>query len=258
MDSRSQLDLMISSLVLIRKTSSAIDAALALPAADRAKLESILDQVRGDLGQVVGQVGSAIPGASGIVKRPEIKAVAGVIEFVARQSANQLGAVAGVADALRSGEDSRALANRIDLHLRSAGVSTREEIGAALRVDPAEPRLQEALERLLGSGRAEWYGPGVYGVPRGQLEELSDLGPRAVAEDGDDRGGVAIDPPRHLAGAVNALEGSLGALAAALSDADRAERTPAERIRELRQLADEGIISSAEFERRKRDLLGQI
>lgn len=260
MEARSQIDLLIHALVLVRKASSAVEAAVGLPATDRAELEEQLEAVRQDLGQVVHQLSGAVPGGSALAKRPEVKATAGVVEFLARQGATQLGAVAGMADALRQGTSSRALAQRIERRLAEVGVASREDLADALGVEPDSVQLQEAIERALGSGRAEWYGPGVYGVPRGELEELGDRPPMATS--GEPTG---LDAPEeeteeeptgreHLQTAVSALEHSLGGLATALRSSG-AERPYSERIRELRRLADEGVISGEEYERKRREIL---
>jgi hypothetical protein len=39
-------------------------------------------------------------------------------------------------------------------------------------VDPRSPDFQDALERTLGTSRAEWYGSGTYGLPREELEAM--------------------------------------------------------------------------------------
>jgi hypothetical protein len=259
MEARSQLDLLIHALVLVRKASSAVEAAVGLPATDRAELEEQLEAVRHDLSQVVRQLGGAIPGGSTLAKRPEVKAAAGVVEFLARQGATQLGAVAGVADALRQGTTSRALAQRIERRLAEVGVASREDLAEALGVEPESIELQEAIERALGSGRAEWYGPGVYGVPRSQLEELGAHPPLAA---GASEAEVAAEPDEgeeptgfdHLQAAVSSLEHSLGGLATALRSSG-ADRPDSDRIRELRRLADEGVISTEEYERKRREIL---
>jgi hypothetical protein len=225
--SSSQIDLLINALVLIRKASSAIDTALGLPAADRAQLEDRLEAVRDDLVRLMSQLGSAVPGASAIGRRPEFKAAAGIVEFVARQGAAQLGAVASVADTLRQGDDSRALAQRIERHLAETGVASRTELAEALGVDPDSSRLREALERALGTGRAEWYAPDVYGVPRSQLEELAEdevsLRPAgSQAEPGETEGEAeaAADDgaPGDLGTAVGEIESSLADLGTALRE----------------------------------------
>jgi hypothetical protein len=226
---RSQIDLLITALVLVRKASSAIDTALGLPAADRVQLEDSLDAVRHDLGRLVSQLGNAVPGASAIGRRPEFKAAAGVVEFVARQGAAQLGAVASVADTLRQGEDSRALAQRIERHLADVGVASRAELAEALAVEPDSARLREALERALGTGRAEWYAPDVYGVPRSRLEDLAGEAPptpseadsEAAAQPADaaeGEAGTGDDRPGGLDRAVDELEGSLAGLGAAMQE----------------------------------------
>lgn len=258
MASRSQLDLVISSLVLIRKASSAIDAALGLPAADRAQLEESLDAVRADLNQVIKQLGGSIPGASALGRRPEVKMAAGIVDFVARQGAVQLGAVAGLADAVRQGGDSRSLAQRIERHLAAEGVASRDDLAGALGIEPDAARLQEAIERALSSGRAEWYGPDLYGVPRGQLEELvSEEAEEAEELDAAVEAGEARGPGA-LGAAVESLESSLGALGTALTDAPTSEPAVPERIRELRRLADDGVISEDEFELKKREILERM
>lgn len=256
MAARNQLDLVITSLVLIRKASSAIEAALNLPASDRAQIEGQIEAVRSDLSQLLNLIGGSIPGAGGLAKRPEVKAVAGVVEFLARQGSSQLGAVAGVADALKSGDDSRGLAQRIEARLRADGIATREELAAGLKIDADSPQLQEALERLLGSGRAEWYGPGVYGMPRGQLEVMGTVDPGGAEDtDEEDAAEDESDDQPKLAVAVSALEGSLSVLAGTLSEGTPEEIPAEERIRELRHLADSGVISDEEFEARRRELL---
>lgn len=257
MAKRNQLDLVISSLVLIRKASSAIDTALNLPAADRAQLEGNLEAVRTDLGNLMG----AVPGASALGTRPELKMAAGVVEFVARHGASQLGVVAGVADTLRSGGDSRTLAQKIERHLDEVGVASREDLARALGLDPGAAKLQEAIERALGSGRAEWYGPGLYGVPRGELEGLVERTPDALEAGGGANGGDGLGigvGPRDIGGAVARLESSLKGLGAALQETESADRTDAERIRELRRLADDGLISEEQFEVKKAEILAEL
>ena len=220
MSNRPQLDLLISSLVLVRKASSALDAALGLPARDRAQLESQVEQVRDDLSRVVTQLGASIPGASGLSRRPEVKMAAGVVEFLARQGAAQLGAVAGVADTLRSGGDSRTLAQRIERHIAEVGVASREDLARELALDEDSPRLQEALERALGSGRAEWYGPGLYGIPRNRLEKLAEETPE------DPGAGAPGATDDSLQSAVSELESSLDALGSAIGESADTARPP--------------------------------
>jgi len=241
---RNQLDLVISALVLIRKASSAIDTTLNLPAADRAELEGNLEAVRSDLGHLMG----AVPGASALGTRPELKMAAGVVEFVARHGSSQLGVVAGVADSLRSGGDSRTLALKIERHLIDCGVASREDLAEALGLEPDSAKLQEAIERALGSGRAEWYGPGLYGVPRGDLEDLAEQTLEVGVAAGE-------EGPKGIGGAVARLEGSLEGLGAALQETESGDRSDAERIRELRRLADDGLISEEQFEAKKAEIL---
>jgi hypothetical protein len=253
---RSQLDLIISSLVLIRKASSAIDAALNMPAADRAELEGNLDAVRGDLNGVVKQLGGSIPGAAVLGRRPEVKAAAGIVDFLARQGAVQLGAVAGLADTVRQGGDSRGMAQKIERHLAAEGVASRDDLAVALGVEVESTRFQEALERALGSGMAEWYGPGLYGVPRNQLEELASDESEVELE--DDAAEAEAGDSGGLHTAVASLEGSLSALGSALSQTASEEPAGPEQIRELRRLADDGVISETEFDLKKREILERM
>lgn len=209
---RSQLDLLIAALDLTRKASNAVDTALGLPASDRAQLDENLDRVRSDLGRLVNQVGAAIPGAGTLGRRPEVRAAAGVVEFLARQGAAQLGAVASIADTLRTGGDSRSLAGRIHKHLEGSGVASREELAEALGLEPKSGQFQEALERALGSGLAEWYAPNVYGIPRSELEDLAETQPAA-----------SVPPPPEedgLRSAVSELEQSLSQLSHSMGEAE--------------------------------------
>jgi hypothetical protein len=219
LSSRSRLDLLINALVLMRRASGAIDSALGLPARDRAEVEENLDRVRRDLNHVTAQLAASIPGGATLGKRPELRAAAGVVEFVARQGAAQLGAVAGVADSFRKGGDSRSLANQIERHLAEVGVASREELGMALGVDPDSERLREGIERALGTGRAEWYAPDVYGVARGRLEDLAEPADGALDEPPASEAEVA-----DLRTAVDELETSLTQLGTQLREAESDEQ----------------------------------
>ncbi len=216
---RTQLDLLITALALTRKASNAVDTALGLPASDRAQLDENLDRVRNDLGRLVNQVAAAIPGAGALGRRPEVRTAAGIVEFLARQGAAQLGAVASVADTLRTGGDSRSLAQKIHGRLAEDGVASREELADGLGMEARSPQFQEALERALGSGLAEWYAPNVYGIPRRDLEDMAETNaPEA-----------AIDAPtdaRDLRAAVTELEGSLADLSASLQASEPGSGSP--------------------------------
>lgn len=256
---RNQLDLVIGALVLIRRASSAIDTALGLPAQDRAQLESNLEQVRNDLTDLMSEIGGSIPGAAALSTRPEVKMAAGVVEFFARHSASQLGAVAGVADTLRSGGDSRVLSQRIERHLNEVGVASREDLAELLGLEPNSAKLQESIERTLGCGRAEWYGPDLYGVPRIELEDLAERTPDAAT------GAQEAEPAagKDIGSAVSRLESSLQSLGSALGNrqvepAGDEERADSDRIRELRRLADDGLISEEQFEQRKSQILDRL
>ncbi len=269
MESHSQLDLVIKGLVLVRKASSAVEVALGLPRPDRDQLDAQVDAVRRDLGRVVTQVGAAIPGAGVLGRRPEVKMAAGIVEFIARQGANQLGAVAGAADTLRTGNDSRSLAQRIERYVAEVGVASRADLAEMLGVDQGSTELQEAIERALGSGRAEWYGPGVYGLPRGQLEALGSR-PASATPESSERAAPEESASEHsdeassepgsvpqLQAAVSSLEGSLRALGSALHRTG-AERSDNDRLQDLRRLADDGAISREEYEAQRQEILGSV
>jgi len=194
---------------------------------------------------------------------------AGIVEFIARQGATQLGAVAGVADTLRTGSDSRSLAQQIERYVAEVGVASRADLAEVLGVDQSSAELQEAIERALGSGRAEWYGPGVYGLPRGQLEALGRRSTATTSESPEptapygseaelsDEAESEPGSVPQLQAAVRSLEGSLRALGTALHGAG-AERSDSDRIQDLRRLADDGAISRAEYEERRQEILGSI
>jgi hypothetical protein len=180
----SNLDLAINALVLIRNAQRAIDAALRLPADDRAAVAEQVEAVRRSVGEVAASLAGTIPGAQslagagqvaagGLAQRPEFRALTGMVSFFARQGSEALGAVAGIAGSMGGGRDrSLALSERISSRLEEVGVGTREDLARELGVDSRSPDFQDALERTLGTGRAEWYGSGTYGLPRDELEAM--------------------------------------------------------------------------------------
>lgn len=266
-ESHSQLDLVIKGLVLVRKASSAVEVALGLPRPDRDQLDAQVDAVRRDLGRVVTQLSAAIPGAGALGRRPEVKMAAGIVEFIARHGATQLGAVAGMADTLRTGTDSRSLAQRIERYVAEVGVASRAELAETLSVDEGSTEMQEAIERALGSGRAEWYGPGVYGLPRAQLEALGGRSTSASPESSDQTAPKGSEPEPseeatsepgsapQLQAAVSSLQSSLRALGIALHRTG-AERSDSERLQDLHRLADDGAISQEEYAAQRQEILG--
>ncbi len=229
----SNLDLAINALVLIRNSQRAIDAALRLPAEDRAAVADQVEAVRRSVGQVASSLAGTIPGAQslagagqvaagGIAQRPEFRAVTGMVSFFAKQGSEVLGAVAGVAGSLGGGRDrSLALSERISKRLAEVGVATREDLARELGVDPRSADFQEALERTLGTGRAEWYGAGTYGLPRDELEamiskarKLSE-GEPVSAQDAPAEPGAPSLPA--LGSAIDELNSSLDQLSGAVS-----------------------------------------
>ena len=234
MAASSNLDLAINALVLIRNAQRAIDAALRLPAEDRAAVAAHVDAVRTSVGEVAASLASTIPGAQslagagqvaagGLAQRTEFRALTGMVSFFARQGSEALGAVAGVAASLGGGRDrSLAISERISARLEEVGVATREDLAREVGADPRSPDFQDALERTLGTGRAEWYGSGTYGLPRGELEAMISKA-RKASEEGDEPAAEeepepAPHPPRPALGsAIEELSTSLEQLQGAVS-----------------------------------------
>ncbi len=241
----SNLDLAINALVLIRNAQRAIDTALRLPAEDRAAVAAQVDAVRRSAGQVAASLAATIPGAQslagagqvvggGLAQRPEFRALTGMVGFFARQGSEALGAVAGVAGSLGGRDRSLALSQRISKRLTEVGVATRDDLARELDVDPRSGDFQDALERTLGTGRAEWYGSGTYGLPRGELETMiskaretteADAAPREpeAEESGPEPGGAA-----PLGSVIDELSSSLEELTDAVSA--RTGEPPDERV----------------------------
>lgn len=224
----SNLDLAINALVLIRNAQRAIDAALRLPADDRAAIADQVDAVRRSTGKVAASLAATIPGAQslagasqvvggGIAQRPEFRALTGMVSFFAKQGSEALGAVAGVAGSLGGGrERSLALSERISKRLAEVGVATREDLARELDVDPRSGDFQDALERTLGTGRAEWYGSGTYGLPRAELETMISRAREAGAEAEPATSGEPADGPERAASATAPLDSAIDELSSSL------------------------------------------
>ena len=190
--------------------------------------------MRRSAGQVAGSLATTIPGAQslagagqvaagGLAQRPEFRALTGMVSFFARQGSEALGAVAGVAGSLGGGRDrSLALSERISKRLAEVGVATREDLGRELGVDPRSADFQEALERTLGTGRAEWYGAGTYGLPRDELEAMISKARKAsegtpAAEPSEVPDGPEAPSIPALGSAIDELNSSLDKLEGAVS-----------------------------------------
>ena len=184
MTGSSSFDQTVSALVVIRDAQRAIDTALRLPADDRAALADQIAAVREGVGEVASALATTVPGAQSLLDagqslggnlatRPELRALGGLVGFFAGQGAHALGLVAGAAGSLGAERDrSLDLSERITARLAEVGVATRTDLARQLDVDPRSAEFRDALERTLGTGHAEWYGSGTYGLPRPQLEEL--------------------------------------------------------------------------------------
>lgn len=226
----SNLDLAINALVLIRNAQRAIDTALRLPAEDRAAVAEQVEQVRRSVGQVAASLAGTIPGAQslagagqvaagGLAQRAEFRALTGMVSFFARQGSEALGAVAGIAGSMGGGRDrSLALSERITARLEDVGVATRDDLARELDVDPRSADFRDALERTLGTGRAEWYGSGTYGLPRAELEAMiSNARAASERESEDPDRPPEPAPSTGLGPAIDELNSSLDELQDAVS-----------------------------------------
>lgn len=233
----SNLDLAINALALIRTAQHAIDGALRLPSSDRAAVAEQVEAVRHGVDAVASSLPAAVPGGQslveagqaiggGLASRPELRAVGTMISFFADQGSQALGAISGAAASLGGERDrSLALSERITERLAEVGVATRQELARELEVDPDSADFRDALERTLGTGHAEWYGSGTYGLPRARLELLME---RARAVSGDEvieeaeapapDAAALAPPPEGLDAAVKDLRTSIDALRAAVAD----------------------------------------
>jgi hypothetical protein len=233
----SNLDLAINALALIRTAQHAIDAALRLPGGDRAAVAGQVEAVRRSVDEVASSLAAAVPGGQslvsagqalggGLASRPELRPVGAMISFFADQGSQALGALSGAAGSLGGERDrSLVLSERITDRLAEVGVATRTELARELEVDPDAAEFRDALERTLGTGHAEWYGSGTYGLPRARLETMIARA-RAVSEDAaiEDQESPAPRPPEaptassdHLDAAVGELRSSVDALRAAVA-----------------------------------------
>jgi hypothetical protein len=233
----SNIDRTIDALTLIRRAQRATDAALRLPMSDRRELAGQIDAVRRNADQVAGSLAASVPGGEsllsaghGLAERREVRALGGLIGFFAGQGSQALDAVAGAASSLGTERDhSLELSERIRLRLAEVGVTTRGDLARELDVDPRSAEFRDALERTLGTGLAEWYGSGTYGLPHDELEamlararvtaEVEAAGaaagrpsPPPVREPEPETEPAEAVPPRSLGSAVEELRGSIDAL----------------------------------------------
>jgi hypothetical protein len=199
----SSFDHAVSALVLIRDAERAIDAAMRLPSEDRAAVTEQIETVQTRARDVSSALAGAVPGArtvfsagqnlgSGLADRREVRALGGLVSFFAGQGSHALDAVAGAAGSLGDEPDPTIdLSERIVQRLHEVGVTSRKDLARELEVDPRSAEFRDALERTLGTGRAEWYGSGTYGLPHSELETLI-ARPREGSDEavGDEPGGT--------------------------------------------------------------------
>jgi hypothetical protein len=149
------------------------------------------------------------------------------VSFFADQGSQALGAVAGAAAAVGTERDqSLVLSERIAQRLGEVGVATRTDLARELDVDPRSAAFRDALERTLGTGHAEWYGSGTYGLPRAELETMIASARQASGdvppEEPEDEEPVVdapppADSPDSLGAAVGQLRASVDGLRAAVA-----------------------------------------
>ena len=166
-------------------------------------------------------------------------------------------------------------------HVRRVRLAGRSELAIALASpDSNAPESLAAAERALVGGTIEWLGPGMYGLPRDELAAMPPPPP-------DDRGGGGARSSRELKTMLVALKREIDELRQAVATARAAvalppdEASPAAapaaaalaagaapgaapasdpfaKLRTLKALLDEGVITAADFERKKADLLGAL
>ena len=168
----------------------------------------------------------------------------------------------------------------VNEHIRRVGLAGRNELAiAAGSPDSNAAEFLAAVERALVAGAIEWLGPGMYGLPRDQLAAMQPPPP-------DDRGGARasskelktmlvdlkreIDELRQAVATARAAVAlppdeaspaaapAAAALAAGAAPGAAPASDPFAKLRTLKALLDEGVITAADFERKKADLLGAL
>jgi hypothetical protein len=181
--------------------------------------------------------------------------------------------------------DTTLVENTAIAHLRAAGLADGDAIAKAARLSgSSDPYFKLAMTRLIEAGQAEWYGENTYGVPRAELSSaLADrrqqqrnvraslgdlwksgqalsLGLKALS---DVRRAPGLTfPTAHMTEAAPVepwpdvlpqLDEHVSAPTESLQSANDA----LEQIRTLGQLRDAGILTSEEFEIKKREMLAR-
>lgn len=238
MAASSNLDHAVNALVLIRDAQRTVEAALRLPREDRAAVAEQIEAVRHSTAEVATSLAANVPGGDslvraghalgGVASRPELRALGGLVSFFADRGSEALGLVAGAAAQVGHERDpSLDLSERITNRLGEVGVTTRSALARDLAVDSRSAEFRDALERTLGTGHAEWYGSGTYGLPRPQLEaliaqartvseeaeEAEANGESAAAADAGAKREPAPSPGSAIADLRAAVDGLRGAIA---------------------------------------------
>lgn len=158
----------------------------------------------------------------------------------------------------------------INDHVRRVGLAGRDELALAVgSPDASASEFLAAVERALVGGTIEWLGPEMYGLP---CDQLAAMAPPAevssAAPGGAQVKALLADLKREIDELARAIAEARADQAAALAGAPAlgavtpralpAARDPAQNLRALKSLLDDGVITAAEFERKKADFLAQM
>jgi hypothetical protein len=168
----------------------------------------------------------------------------------------------------------------INEHIRRVGLVGRDELAFGVgSPDSDSAEFLAAVERALVAGTIAWLGPGMYGLPTDQLAAMQPppAADTVAAPDSKELKPLLQDLKREIdelrravatarAGALPSPTGGIsppgGSATRELDSANRqtspSAKDPATKLRELKVLCDDGIISEADFERKKTDILSQM
>ena len=161
-------------------------------------------------------------------------------------------------------------------HVQGLGLAGRDELALAVGVPEFHsPTFVAAVERALAAGAIEWLGPSLYGLPRETLAETAPPQPEPDERaDGRKLRAVLLDLAREIAelrAAVSRERGGQETGSPAQRYASSTETRsalpgltissasdPVDRLRRLKELADEGLLTAEEFARKRAEILGEM
>ncbi len=201
--------------------------------------------------------------------------------FIARSAPDRWRITEFADQVLLDSDDILFMEQAVNEHIRRVGLAGRNELAIAVgSPDSSAADFLAAVERALVAGTIEWLGPGMYGLPR---DELAGMQPPPAGDDG--RGArtsskelrtmlvnlkreideltqaiakaraEAAPPPDEAAPATAPAAAALGGVA---SSGPAPASDPLAKLRTLKALLDDGVITEADFERKKADLLGAL